>query len=200
MKMRSIVPMRVAKVGCVLLSAVCILAGLAMLFRPDAVLQWVLRFFGAALLAFGAVKLIGYFSRDLYRLAFEYDLQFGILLLVLGLLVLLRPGCALNLICVVCGCCLLVECLFRLKTAAEARAFGLPNWWMTTALAIPAVLIGAVLILDSGASARTGVMLLGAALTAEGLLNLCVALTMVKIVRNQLPDRFESGDPFEEER
>lgn len=200
MKVRSVVPMRVAKAGYVLVSLACVFSGLAMLLEPDAVLRLVLRFFGAALLVFGVVKLIGFFSRDLYRLAFEYDLQFGLLLGILGLIAVFRRGYALNLICVVCGICLIAECLFKQKTAAEARAFGLPNWWMTAALSAPANLIGAALILNSGAGAKTSVILLGAALMAEGILNLCVALTMVKIVRNQIPDGYESGDPYEEER
>ena len=45
---------------------------------------------GCMMIGFGAVKLMGYFSRDLYRLAFQFDLAYGILLIVLGLIVLVR--------------------------------------------------------------------------------------------------------------
>ena len=40
------------------------------------------------LLAYGIIKLIGYFAGDLYCLAFQYDLGCGLLLLVLGAVVL----------------------------------------------------------------------------------------------------------------
>lgn len=69
MKLRSIVPMRTAKIGYIVVSVCFLLAGIWMLCRPDAALEALDTFFGVALTVFGAVKLIGYFSRDLYRLA-----------------------------------------------------------------------------------------------------------------------------------
>lgn len=40
------------------------------------------------LIAYGIIKIIGYLSKDLYCLAFQYDLACGIFLLVLGIVVL----------------------------------------------------------------------------------------------------------------
>ena len=47
---------------------------------------------GAILVLYGAIKMIGYFSRDLYRLAFQYDLAFGMLIMLIGLILLAVPG------------------------------------------------------------------------------------------------------------
>lgn len=59
--------------------------------------------FGLIMVLFGGVKLVGYFSMDLFRLAFQYDLSFGILMIALGIVVLFRPEKALSFICVVLG-------------------------------------------------------------------------------------------------
>lgn len=194
MKMRSTAMMRTAKIGYAAVSICLILAGLAGLLFPDQVLKLAGRFLGCALLAFGLVKLVGYFSRDLYRLAFEYDLQFGILLLILGLIILLQSMTALNLICIACGVCLIAECLFKLKVALEARAFGLSSWWLTAVLSVLTACVGNLLIFRASAAARTLLVLLASAAMASGILNLCVALTMVKIVRHQIPDRADRSD------
>ena len=39
-------------------------------------------------MAYGIIKIIGYFSKDLYCLAFQYDFACGVFLIVLGMIVL----------------------------------------------------------------------------------------------------------------
>ena len=56
---------------------------------------------------FGLVKIVGYCSKDLYRLAFQFDLAFGILLVALGVILIIRTDAMVNLICIVMGICVL---------------------------------------------------------------------------------------------
>lgn len=90
MKLRSVTPMKIAKYGYIAISAIFTLAGLAMIFYPTPSQSFIGIFFGIAILVFGIIKLVGYWSRDLFRLAFQYDLQFGVLLCVLGIITLIR--------------------------------------------------------------------------------------------------------------
>ena len=78
---------------------------------------------GAALIAFGAVKLIGYFSKDLYRLAFQFDLAFGALQSALGLVLVIRSESAMSLLCIILGIGIVADSLFKLQTAMDARRF-----------------------------------------------------------------------------
>ena len=82
--MRSVAPMRTAKIGYIVVSALLIALGAALLIWPEVSAAWIGRLLGIGMIAFGAIKLVGYFSRDLFRLAFEYDLAFGLLLIALG--------------------------------------------------------------------------------------------------------------------
>lgn len=186
--MRSVKLIRAAKAGYVALSAAFCALGLLLILRPGLSVALIASIVGVALIAFGIVKLVGYFSKDLYRLAFQFDLAFGSLLIAIGALILLRPGSAMNALCIVMGIETIADGLFKIQTAMDARRFGLERWWLIFAIAIAAVGIGVALALRPTQAAEALAALLGVSLLAEGALNLCVALCAVKIVSNQMPD------------
>ena len=191
MKNRSTIPMWVAKTGYIVMSLVFCGAGVLFIARPGLSAGLIGRVLGAAMVLFGAVKLVGYFSRDLYRLAFQYDLGFGLLLIALGTLVLVRPTGVLDFLFTALGIAVLADGLFKVQIAVDARRFGISTWWLTLALAIAAGAVGLALVFRPWDSARLLTILLGAALLAEGVLNLCVAVSTVKIVGHQRPDVIE---------
>ena len=194
MKFRSVAPIRVAKVGYILVSAAFILFGLACVLFPEALSVFLGRVLGVALILFGAFRLVGYFSRDLYRLAFQFDLEFGLLSLFLGLAVLLRPAAALILIGALFGACVLVDGLFKIRISLDARAFGIRSWWILTVFAALAVLAGLAALVHPFDGAAAVTVLAGIGLVCDGLMNLGVALDTVKIVKNQHPDVFEGEE------
>ena len=183
--------MWVAKTGYIVMSLVFCAAGIACIAHPGLSAAVIGRVLGAAMILFGAVKLVGYCSRDLYRLAFQYDLGFGLLLIALGALVLLRPAGVLDFLFTALGIAVLTDGLYKVQIAVDAKRFGIPTWWLTLALAVAAGLIGLALVFRPWDSARLLTILLGAALLAEGILNLCVAVCTVKIVNHQQPDVIE---------
>ncbi len=183
--------MWVAKTGYIVMSLVFCAAGIACIANPGLSAAVIGRVLGAAMILFGAVKLVGYCSRDLYRLAFQYDLGFGLLLIALGALVLIRPAGVLDFLFTALGIAVLTDGLYKVQIAVDAKRFGIPTWWLTLALAVAAGLIGLALVFRPWDSARLLTILLGAALLAEGILNLCVAVCTVKIVNHQQPDVIE---------
>jgi uncharacterized membrane protein HdeD (DUF308 family) len=194
MKMRSVVPMRIAKIGYIIISVAFCLAGLLLIMLPNPSITVIGNFCGIAMMTFGIIKLVGYFSKDLYRLAFQYDFQFGILLFVLGAIVMLKPNNVINFLCISLGISILADGLFKIQIAIDARKFGIEAWWLIFTLAFIAGIIGLVLIFRPAESTRVLLILFGVALLAEGLLNLCVAISTVKIIKNQMPDVIESND------
>ena len=192
MKMRSTAPMRVAKVGYIVMSAVFCAAGLIFITRPDLSAGFLGYLLGAAMIAFGAVKIVGYFSKDLFRLAFQYDLEFGVILIVLGVILLAKPLDVLNIIFIATGIAILADSLFKLRIATDARKFGIDAWWTIFAFAVLAGAVGILLVIRPWESARILTALLGISLLCEGALNLCVAVSTVKIVKNQYPDVIEA--------
>ena len=192
MKMRSVTPMRIAKIGYIVMSVLLCMAGVLFIARPDMSAAGIGIFVGAAMVTFGVIRLIGYFSKDLYRLAFQYDLEFGILLIVLGLIVLLRPDNFMNFICIVIGMLILLDGLFKIQIAMDSKRFGIGSWWFVLAMAILTGIVGAALVFDSARGAEILTVLLGISLLSEGILNLYTVISTVRIIRNQKPDTIEA--------
>ena len=192
--MRSVTPMKMAKTGYIVMSVLFCLLGAALLLLPDVSVLWIGRLLGVGMIVFGAVKLMGYFSRDLFRLAFQYDLAFGILLMVLGAVTLGHPSDAMSFLCVMFGIPVLADGLFKIQIAADARRFGIRSWWLVLALAVLTGIAGIVLVFRPDAGVRVLTALMGLSLLTDGALNLSVALCTVKIVDHQQPDVIETDD------
>ena len=89
------------------------------------------------------------------------------------------------------GIAVLTDGLYKVQIAVDAKRFGVSAWWLTLVLAVAAGTVGLALVFRPWDSARLLTILLGAALVAEGILNLCVAISTVKIVNHQRPDVIE---------
>ena len=196
MKMRSVTPMRIAKIGYIVMSVLFCAAGILFIAAPELSVSIIGVCIGVAMILFGIVKLIGYFSKDLFRLAFQFDLEFGILMMILGVIVLSNPKNLMAFICVALGISILLDGLFKIRIAMDSKQFGIKSWWLILALAIITGVIGVFLIFDSVIGARTLSVFLGLTLLSEGVLNLFTVISTVLIVKNQMPDVIEV-DAFE---
>lgn len=194
MDMRSVAPMKTAKIGYIVMSVLFCVLGVVLLFTPGVSALWIGRMLGIGLILFGAIKLVGYFSRDLFRLAFQYDLAFGLLLMVLGIVTLSHPGDALSFLCVMFGIPVLADGLFKIQIAMDSRQFGIRNWWLVLVLAALTCVVGVVLVFRPMTGVRALTALMGLSLLCDGVLNLSVALCTVKIVDHQRPDVIETDD------
>ncbi len=188
MKTRSVIPMRIAKTGYIIMSLVFCMAGILFISRPELSVRLLGRALGVAMILFGCIRLVGYFSRDLFRLAFQYDLEFGILLIALGVTVLVKSENVMNFIFIAMGIAILADGLFKIQIAMDARRFGIGTWWLILCLAVLTGFVGLLVVFRPAESARLLTVLLGISLLAEGILNLCVVVSTVKIIKNQQPD------------
>lgn len=183
--MRSIAPMKIAKIGYIVMASIIAAMGLSLILFPEISLKLIGILFGVTISVFGFVKLVGYFSKDLYCLAFENDLASGILMIVLGTVLWLRPEHIMNFFCTVLGILILSDGLLKLQIAIESRSFGLTKWWLIMISAILAIMLGIALLFRPDESMRAMTVLFGVSLMVEGILNISTVLTAVKIIRNQ---------------
>lgn len=188
MKMRSVTPMRIAKTGYIVMSIVFSVIGVLLIAMPDISAKVIGLFVGIAMIVFGAVRLVGYFSKDLFRLAFQFDLGFGILMLALGVIVLTKPENLMTFLGVALGISVLIDSLFKIQIALDSKQFGIKSWWLIFAMAIITGIMGLILITHSAVGAQLLTILLGISFIIEGVLNLCTVVNTVLIVKNQQPD------------
>ena len=179
---------KVAKTGYIIISILLCVLGIVLIAVPDFSVTLLCVLGGGIMMLFGLVKIIGYCSKDLYRLAFQFDLAFGILFVVLGFILIIRTDAMVNLICIVMGICVLADALLKIQISIDSRAFGIKKWWLILAMAILTGVAGFLLIFWPSESIQTIMILFGIALITEGVLNLITILTAVKIIRHQLPE------------
>ena len=185
MHTRSVTSIRIAKYGYIFMSVLFCVAGILMLLKPGISVETIGLFAGLSMIVFGVIKLIGYFSKDLFRLAFQYDLQFGILLIILGVITIFKPGDVMSFVSITGGVCVIINALFKIGISLEAKRFGIREWWLTALFSCIAGIMGILLVGRPAEAMNIMVMITGIAFLIEGLLNISVALSMVKIVKNQ---------------
>lgn len=191
MKNRSVVPMRIAKIGYIVMSAVLCVVGILFMIFPQLSSIIIGRALGIVMILFGGVKLVGYFSKDLFRLAFQYDLEFGLLLIILGTIVLVRFSDIMNFIFIAIGIAILTDGLFKIQISVDSKKFGIKSWWMVMLFALLTSVVGLILVFRPVESIYVLTVLLGISLLSEGILNLFVAICTVSIIKYQKPDIIE---------
>lgn len=186
--------LRMAKYGYIVLSILLCALGITLIAYPGFSVSLLCWIGGILLILFGCVKIIGYISKDLYRLAFQFDLAFGILLIALGTILILRTDTMVHIICVLLGICVLADALLKIQISIDSKAFGIHQWWAILGVAIVTGVIGFLLVLRPYESARMVMILLGLSLLAEGILNLVTVLTAVNILRQQKPGEIDAEE------
>lgn len=181
--LQSTVPMKIAKIGYILLSITLCALGVIRIAEPEFPNEEFGVLCGFVFIVFGCIRLIGFYSKDLYRLAFQYDFEFGILIIVFGLLFFIRPGNLTSMTCVLLGILVLADALFKIRITLQARKFGIEVWWILLIISIAAAVVGGILVFYFAEKLQ---FILGITLIAEGTLSLATALALVKIIHYQI--------------
>ncbi|MCC8047189.1 MAG: DUF308 domain-containing protein [Clostridiales bacterium] len=188
--MDSLRTLKIARTGYIVIALITCVLGISLLINPNCPIHILCRALGIIFIADGIIKIIGYFSKDLYCLAFQYDFAFGILMIAVGLLILVRGESYSRLLFPVLGLLILTDALLRIQMSLDAKKFGLNLWWQILMAAILTGVFGMVLLINPYDGAGNTMFFTGIAFLFDGLLNLCVAVYTIKILE-QFPDRFK---------
>lgn len=185
LQIQSTVLMKIAKTGYILLSVILCALGIVRIAMPKFPTEEFSMLCGIVFIAFGCIRIIGFYSKDLFRLAFQYDFEFGILIVVFGVLIFIRPGSFTSRNCVLQGLMVMADALFKIRITLDAKKFGIQQWWLLLIIAIVASVLGGVLVFYLGKKLD---IILGITLIAEGILSLSTALALVKIIHHQIKE------------
>ncbi len=182
--MNGIGRLKIARNGYIVMAAIFCALGVFLVANPQKAMEMLCILAGLLFIADGIIKIIGYFSRDFYCLAFQFDLGFGILMIAVGILILAKRESILHLIFVIFGLLILTDALLRLQMSVEAKKFGMKLWWGILILAVITGIFGMILLIDPAGGARITVVFAGTAFLLEGILKLCVGIYTVRIRDN----------------
>ena len=174
--------MQIAKLGHVVLSvAMIVLASLLLagLRFPFTIWETVC---GVLLILLAAVKITGYASKDLYRLAFQYDFVFGCVLVGVGLVFLFRPNMSVEIAGTILGLVIFSDGVIKIQIARHAKKFGIVLWWMIMAFAALASVGGLFVAIYPWARVEVLTTVMGVIFLIEGIMSACTVLTSVRVV------------------
>ena len=173
---------RLKKIKCLysILSAAMIVLGLLFMICPGMALKIMYRLAGVIFIILGIVKIIGYFSKDIFQLAFQFDLAIGSIFIILGILLFFMPTKMIEIGTGVFGILMLVDALLRIQTTIDAQKFGIRKWWILLLISLTAAVIGVLLLIMPFKGAKIIVNLVGLNICINGVLNFVIVQSTVE--------------------
>lgn len=180
------------------ISILSLLAGIALVIWPGASVITICYVVGSAAILVGAVRLTGYFSKDSYNLNFQFDFAMGLVFLILGTVLIFHPGDTVAVLHFSVGILVLVDSVFKLQTALDAKHFGLKKWWVMLLCALFCAGLGLVLVILPFRTAEILVRVTGAALVVNSGENILTAGYTVKSKKRVVPIMVEYREIHEQ--
>lgn len=168
------------------LTTICfIIIGFILLVWPQIGLDVICKIVGIFLMAHGVLRLSGYFSKDLFQLAFQFDLGLGIISLLLGILIFFKYTAFIDVIAPCIGIFMIVDATLRMQTALDSRKFGISRWWAIMATAVAVAVIGVLLLFVPFKTVALITRIVGLSLCFDGILNLIVVRSTVGTIKRE---------------
>lgn len=180
--------LRIARDGYILISIAFYIAAVIYMLVLGLQPQVVCLVSGVVLIAYGIIKIIGFFSKDPYCLAFQYDLAMGTLLILLGAAVLFFNTRIAVHLPIGLGWLALLDSLLKIQMSKDAKEFGLEKWNAILGIALVTAVLSLLLIFKRFSKPRAAHIIVGCALFAEGLMNHCTVHYTVRRMKTSDPD------------
>jgi uncharacterized membrane protein HdeD (DUF308 family) len=140
----------------------------------------------------GAARLFGFFSNDLYRLAFQYDFAFGILCELMTMLLVLAPERNYGVMHMLLVMYALFDALLKVQMSMDARRFGMKCWGVILGTALAVGVAGAFAAAAIQTELIRGLVMVGFALCLSGVENCWITAYTVRIraKKKNISERF----------
>ncbi len=139
---------------------------------------------GIASIVIGVTGIYGYFSNDMYRLAFQSDFAFGIFNVVFGILLIINPVQLPVLLPTVISILALLDGGNKSQIALEGQRFGLHKWYLVLLSALLEIAAGVVLMILAYHNVETVHVWMGIAMGIVGVTNFWTTMYTVRIREN----------------
>ena len=160
--------------------------GAVLLIFPEISLGVVGVVSGIAIACVGLLNLILYFRGMYFGIPSGFTLMTGLAFLIIGTLLIIRPGSGASVVTFVIGLFVAVEGVFRIQNAAEEKRVGLKRWWMLLAAGIFDIIFGLLTIICPFSAAAAVVRLAGIALIVAGVTNAAGSLYVSRHIKKRI--------------
>ena len=161
-------------------SAVMLCAGLLLSLTTgldSKIVRWI---FAGCCLLMGGADLFGYYSNDLFRLAFQFAFTFGSFSMLFGVLLLLAPSHILALLPCFVGIYIILDGLQKVQLSLECRKFGIRKWPLILGTSILVTTLGVLSVLFFEGTQKQ-FLWMGIAVSADGAENFWTTMYTVRV-------------------
>ena len=164
--------------------AVClVLLGVIIMVYPKVAMAVIYKTSGVVMILLGIVKLMGYFSKDPFQLAFQYDFAMGIVFALIGCFLLFWTDGMIKVVTICIGLMILVDALLRIQTTMDAKKFGISNWKLLLIVSFLVAGIGVLILFMPFETAEVMSRIIGLTFCIDGILNLVIVQSTVETIR-----------------
>ncbi len=168
------------KANMIVSSLLCVLLGLVLVLRPGLSVRIVCTAVGIVLILSGVTRIIDWFCARDGSMYAQMNLIFGIVLVVVGVWIVVKPDKVLAIIPTIVGIVIGMHGLNNLKQAIELWRDKYDKWWVAFILGALTVGLGVLLICRPFAAIDTVVMLIGFFMIYDGLSNIWIVTRIYK--------------------
>ncbi len=170
-----------AKIINIVVAIILCVAGLFMIIKQYLDFATERLILGIMALIIGCAKLIGYFSNDMYRLAFQFDLAIGIFIIILGVFAFISGENNADKYVLAVGFYVVLDGVLKLQTAIDSKRFGITNWQWILFTSIGIVVLGVFVLAAPHFDAVVDNVAVGIALFVDGVENAWITAYTVKV-------------------
>ena len=133
-------------IGTMILDVIFVILGIFLVANPTVGVNASLFLFGVVLIMSGLYSIVKYFTNN--RVIFRFELIYGIISLIAGLLAFFKPFAIANLITVLIGSWLIISSVFKFFIANELRRVGIESWTFDMGISVLTIILGIMLIVN----------------------------------------------------
>jgi uncharacterized membrane protein HdeD (DUF308 family) len=128
----------------------------------------------------GAGYIFSYFANEKKNML---RMAGGLILLLIGVWVLVRPNSVLKLIPIVIGVILLIHALEDFRLALDTKNQNYSGWWIIFLMALLSAALGVVCICDSFGVVEISMMIIGVCLIYDGISDIWIVMSSTRAFR-----------------
>ena len=170
---------RATKIISITLSAMLFMMGIVLIFWSERLGEVLSPLLAVMAILFGGGRILGYFSNDLYRIAFQHDFAVGTFVIIFGVLLLVDPAGSVPYMPSAVLLYVLLDGLFRIQIAMDAYKFGMPYWYVLLICGV--LLAGGSLVVHFYEDSIHRFLMMGVFLIAEAAVSVFVTTYTVRV-------------------
>ena len=166
------------------ISIILIALGFLLIFYSAETIKFISYVVGAIIIAIGTTAIIRFVQNMNDPSKSQFDIAYGIISIVLGILIITNPTAIASFIPIVLGIGIIISSAMKLQYALELRASSNPLWKGTMIISFISIVCGLVLIFNPFQAAEAFTMIMGVLIIVYSILDISSTLVIRRNVIN----------------